>query len=62
MHTMFLAAEEGPPTLSKETGKHNGSNAWSVSFRIVQGDTEQEKGAPDGRNNECERTSVKQAG
>lgn len=30
-----------------------------MSFRIVQGDTEQEKGAPDGRNNECEGTSVK---
>ena len=28
-------------------------------FQIVQGDREQEKGAPDGRNNECEGTSVK---
>lgn len=30
-----------------------------MSFRIVQGEREQEKGAPDGRNNMCEGTSVK---
>lgn len=43
MHTMFWT-RWGGTTNSKETAKHNGSNTWSVPFRIVQGDKEQEKG------------------